>query len=74
MAQLKLKDLYQACKQLMKEGHGEKFLVVSNDNEGNGFHGLYWTFSAFGDNVGDGIWPMIDDCVEDDPENILILG
>ena len=41
MKQMKLKDLYQACKEQMEAGNGEKSLVVAADNEGNGYHGMF---------------------------------
>ena len=43
MRQIKLKDLYQACKEQMEKGNGEKSLILSDDNEGNGYHGMFFT-------------------------------
>ena len=41
MGQIKLKDLYQSCKEQMEAGNGEKSLILSDDNEGNGYHGMF---------------------------------
>ena len=42
MKQLQLKDLYEACKAHMAKGNGEKYLIAANDNEGNGYHGVFY--------------------------------
>ena len=46
MRQIKLKDLYQACKEQMEKGNGEKSLILSDDNEGNGYHGMFFTLTV----------------------------
>ena len=45
MAQIKVKDLFELCKQEIKNGNGNKNIVISDDNEGNGFHGLFMGFT-----------------------------
>ena len=42
MKQLQLKDLYEACKAHMEAGNGDKYLIAANDNEGNGYHGVFY--------------------------------
>ena len=42
MAQLTLNDLKKQVDKAVKEGHGDKYVVISDDNEGNGFHGLFF--------------------------------
>ena len=74
MVQMKLKDLYQACKSQMEAGNGEKHLVVSVDNEGNGYHGMFYTLTVITrENKGE-FMDLIGDNSEPDPENIIIVG
>ena len=39
-----VRELYQACEDLIERGLGDKQIVISNDDEGNGFHTLFCTF------------------------------
>lgn len=41
MKQMQVKDLYECCKEQMDKGNGDKFIVVTDDNEMNGFHGIF---------------------------------
>lgn len=45
MAQIKVKDLLKFCEEEVKKGNGNKNIVISDDNEGNGYHGLFWGFT-----------------------------
>lgn len=45
MNQITVKELLELCKQAVKEGHGAKHIVISDDNEGNGYHGLFYGFT-----------------------------
>lgn len=73
MKQLTIKDLKRFVDEQMKKGNGDKFIVISDDNEGNGYHGLFYQFT---DDVEDikMLGNMIYDSVEDDPTKIVILG
>ncbi len=74
MEQIKLKDLYQECKKLMEQGHGEKSLVVSDDNEGNGYHGMFFTLTVITpENAGD-FSGLIGDNAEPNIHNIIVVG
>jgi len=72
--QIKLKDLYDECKKQMAMGNGEKFLVVSNDNEGNGFHGMFFTVSAIRKKDRRYYESLIRDSCETNADNILLVG
>ena len=72
--QIKLKDLYAACKKQMEMGNGEKFLVVSNDNEGNGFHGMFFTVSVIRKKDRRYYESLIMDSCETNADNILLVG
>ena len=45
MKQLQVKDLYECCKEQMDKGNGDKYIIVADDNEGNGYHGMFFGFS-----------------------------
>lgn len=70
MRQMKLKDLYNACKKEMAKGNGEKTLVVANDNEGNEYHGMFFTISPCDESYRN----LIMDSQEYEPKNLLVIG
>lgn len=43
---LTVKDLLDYCMQEVADGNGDKVVYISNDDEGNGFHGLYYAFTT----------------------------
>ena len=45
MKTITIKQLAQLCKTEIANGNGDKQIVVSNDEEGNGYHGLYFGFT-----------------------------
>lgn len=71
---MKLKDLYQVCKYQMEAGNGEKHLVVSDDNEGNGYHGMFYTLTVITPDNKAAFFGLIGDNSETDLENIIIVG
>ena len=71
---MKLKDLYQACKEQMEAGNGEKSLVVAADNEGNGYHGMFYTLTVITPEKADGLVGLIGDNAEPDIHNIIVVG
>ena len=40
-----VETLYALCKSQMAKGNGKKKILISDDEEGNGYHGLYFGFS-----------------------------
>lgn len=74
MEQIKLKELFEACRVLMKAGYGEKSLVMSDDNEGNGYHGMFYTLTVITPENVDGFVGFIDDNNEADIHNIIVVG
>lgn len=40
-----VKKLLKACKLEMKKGNGNKVVLISDDDEGNGFHTLFYRFT-----------------------------
>lgn len=37
--------LFNECKKEIAKGNGKKFVLISDDEEGNGYHECYFTFS-----------------------------
>lgn len=69
MNQMTVKELMEFCKKEVEAGNGDKMIVISDDNEGNGYHGLFWQFSPADDFV-DSIY----DSKSTDPNEIIVLG
>jgi len=65
-------DLYKACAEEIKNGNGDKHIVISSDDEGNTFHTLFYLFATDRETV--------EYCLDNEqdgthtPENCVILG
>ena len=70
MGQLTVKDLLKLCEKEIKDGNGDKKIVISDDNEGNGFHGLFCGFTTDVEFFNVNIY----DSDEENVENLIILG
>ena len=68
--QLTVKDLFEFCIEQMRAGNGEKYIVVSTDNEGNSFHGLFYGFSNWDDYYKN----LIVDSNANSAKDTIILG
>jgi hypothetical protein len=69
MDQITVKELLELCEQAIKDGHGDKYIVVADDNEGNGYHGLYYGFGEIDENFDD-----IYDSKHNSPDDTITLG
>lgn len=45
MEMLTINDLAKLVNAEIKKGNGAKKIMLSNDDEGNGYHGLYYSFT-----------------------------
>lgn len=45
MIMLTINDLAELVNEEIKKGNGTKKIMLSNDDEGNGYHGLYFAFT-----------------------------
>lgn len=68
--QITVKDLLRFCKQAIKDGHGDKNIVLSDDNEGNGYHGMFYGFTEVDENFSDDIY----DSLTNSSNDTIILG
>lgn len=46
MDTITVEKLYKLCEEQIKKGNGKKTIMISQDDEGNGFHYLYYAFST----------------------------
>lgn len=42
--QITVNELYAMCVSAIGKGYGKRKIIISDDVEGNGFHGLYFGF------------------------------
>ena len=62
-----VKELLKLCEEQIKKGNGDKVILISNDDEGNGFHDLIYEFTE--DVAEADMWGDIKD-----PQDKIILG
>lgn len=76
MKQLTVQELYNLLTVAMVEGHGDKLVVVSDDVEGNGYHGLFYGVTADTETVSQciGFSNGISDSLEHRADKIVIIG
>lgn len=43
---LTVKELAKLCQEEIKKGHGDCSIMISDDDEGNGYHYLWYCFST----------------------------
>ena len=42
---LTVNQLMEFCKKQIEKGNGNKHIIISNDDEGNGYHTLFYEFT-----------------------------
>lgn len=67
---LKVSELLKICKNAVDNGLGNKYVFISQDDEGNGFHALFYSFTTDVKGHADLIYQVN----EKDLEDIIILG
>ena len=60
-------QLLELCKQQIAKGNGDKLILLSNDDEGNGYHEMIYHFTE--DVAGNDMWGEIEH-----PDEYIILG
>lgn len=43
---MSIEALYKECEKQIKQGNGKKRVMISNDDEGNGYHELFYSFTT----------------------------
>ena len=67
---LTVSDLLKICRNAVDNGLGDKYVFISQDDEGNGFHALFYSFTTDIKSYGSLIYQVN----EEDLEDIIILG
>ena len=70
MHALTVEELKKYCEAQIKKGNGKKVIMISDDDEGNGFHYLWYQFTEIEDDYYD---ISINEEVAP-KENTIILG
>ena len=71
--QLTVTQLKKLCDNEIKKGNGNRMIVISDDNEGNGFHGLFFGFKII-EEKDKPFYDNIYDSQSEDINKIIILG
>lgn len=76
MVQMTVKKLYNELKELVEQGMGSKLVVVTDDNEGNAYHGIYYSCTSDPKKVKVNIEASngLYDSQETNYDNIVIIG
>ena len=77
-----VKELYKECKKQIDKGNGDKVIMISNDDEGNGYHYMWYLFTTIEEMeapeeiAGQTITFEFDECDERiaSKEDTIILG
>ena len=73
MEAITIKQLAKEANRLVKAGYGDKKILLTSDDEGNGTHELFQLFSAVEDE--EGMLPLPYGVSEEDAiNNYLVLG
>lgn len=70
MKQVTVKMLFNFCKKEIEKGNGNKNIVLSDDTEGNGYHGCYYGFTEIDKYTEN----LIYESKTYDKDNTIILG
>jgi len=68
--QITVKELYDYCAKEINAGNGDKHIVVSDDNEGNGYHGMFYGFTPWDDEFES----LIYDSQFNSADDTIVLG
>lgn len=67
--QVTVNDLLKMCQNEIKKGNGNKHIVISDDNEGNGYHGMFYGFTPCTEEFEGYIY---DSCYENEKDTIIL--
>lgn len=51
MEALTVAQLMRVCQQAIRDGYGNKHILISDDDEGNGYHELFFGISPIEDDI-----------------------
>lgn len=71
MGGITVRDLKKFCDDAIKDGYGNKTILISCDDEGNGFHTLYFGFTTDEDDIKSYDYLFHD---RNNPNDVVLLG
>lgn len=74
MKALKVKDLYEIVKHEIDRGNSDKTIMLSDDDEGNGYHYLFFGMTLGKDMIDDDMFMMSVDENYVPIEDTIVLG
>lgn len=74
MEVLSVEDLFLICKEQIKAGNGSKKIMISDDDEGNGYHYLFYSMTLGKDMEDDDCFMMSVDPSYVSIEDTIVLG
>lgn len=76
MKQMTVLRLFNALQKEIAKGNGDKLVVISDDVEGNGYHGLWFGVTSNVAEIAEclDVSNGVSDSETDEPERIVILG
>ena len=70
-----VRKLYEDCKRVIKNGGGNKEILITSDDECNSYHALWYTFIDDSSEVSDMLkLTPVDNYDIDNANNIVLLG
>ena len=66
-----VKELFEACKTQIAKGNGDKHILVADDDEGNGFHTLFYLITDSPETVG---WALESEHDSHTADEVVVLG
>jgi len=69
-----VKELAKACAAQVKAGNGDKKILLSDDDEGNGYHQLFFLFTPAKECLGGEYPPNAPVDANKNPDKYIILG
>lgn len=68
---LTIKELYERCKEEIKAGRGDNVVMLSDDDEGNGYHYCWYAFTPATDMDSIDCYGLIKDIAPAEKTSIL---
>ena len=71
MKGITVKELKDLCEYMVLSGYGDKTILISCDDEGNGFHTLFFGFMTNENDINDYRYLFHDN---NNPKDVVLLG
>lgn len=71
---LQVKEMYEFCKELMKEGHGDKYCYVTTDEEGNDYRPMWFKPTTDPQAIESMMQYSMSGLKGNDPKKIVMFG